>query len=189
MRHTADAYMLVGADLTLAKIPKPIVQAWFEVRHLIYQATGLQRGIVVTSLESHTLFGVEKNLRTSTAMMFLKNVPTNPCDRSLLKRYFDPRLLRQFERVRETDPQLVLVWDPRYAPHGHTGNSQYARKQCANARYAPNSTRELVGFEMVSGTVCNALPCSAKRPILVAQVGLRLAQAWTIRDHCSNLGV
>jgi hypothetical protein len=118
LRYTADAYMLVGADLTLAKIPKPVVQAWFEVRNLIQQATGVQRGLVVTSLESHTLFGVEKNLRTSTAMMFLKSVPTNPYDRSLLKRYFDPKLLEQFERVRETNPELVLIWDPRYAPHG-----------------------------------------------------------------------
>jgi hypothetical protein len=118
MRYTADAYMLVGSDLTLAKIPKPIIQAWFEVRHLIHQATGLRRGIVVTSLEGHTLFGIEKNLRTSTAMMFLKSVPTNPYDRSLLKRYFDSKLLEQFERVRETSPELILVWDPRYAPHG-----------------------------------------------------------------------
>jgi hypothetical protein len=118
MRYTADAYMLVGADLTLAKIPKTVVQSWFEIRNLIRQATGSQRGLVVTSLESHTLFGVEKNLRTSTAMLFLKSVPTNPYDRSLLKRYFDQKLLEQFERVRETNPELVLVWDPRYAPHG-----------------------------------------------------------------------
>lgn len=117
-RYAADAYMLVGADLTLAKIPKNQVQAWFEIRHLIHQATGLRRGIVVTSLEGHTLFGIERNLRTSTAMMFLKSVPTNPYDRSLLKRYFGPKLLEQFERVRESDPQSVLVWDPQYAPHG-----------------------------------------------------------------------
>src|SRR5207245_8907642 len=51
-RYSADAYILVGADLTLAKIPKSVTQAWFEVRHLIQQATGLRRGIVLTSLES-----------------------------------------------------------------------------------------------------------------------------------------
>jgi hypothetical protein len=118
MRYTADAYMLVGSDLTLAKIPKNQVQAWFEIRHLIHQATGLRRGLVVTALEGHTLFGIEKNLRTSTAMMFLKSVPTNPYDRSLLKRYFDPKLLEAFERERENRPELVLVWDPRHAPHG-----------------------------------------------------------------------
>jgi len=109
---------LVGADLTLAKIPKAVVQLWFEVRHLIQQATGLRRGIVVTSLESHTMFGLEKNLRTSMTMMFVKTVPTNPYDRSLLKRYIEPKLLEQFESQHEQDPTAVLVWDPQYAPHG-----------------------------------------------------------------------
>src|SRR3989442_15802746 len=107
--------MLVGADLTLAKIPKAVVQLWFEVRHLIQQATGLRRGIIVTSLESHTMFGLEKSLRTSMTMMFVKTVPTNPYDRSLLKRYIDPKLLDHFEMVRESNLQLVLVWDPQYA--------------------------------------------------------------------------
>ena len=117
-RYTADAYMLVGADLTLARIPRRLGQAFFEVRHLIQQFTGLRRGIVLTSLESHTMFGIEKNLRTSMTMIFVKTVPTNPYDRSLLKRYIDPKLLDHFEMVSESNPQLVLVWDPQYAPHG-----------------------------------------------------------------------
>jgi hypothetical protein len=117
-RYAADGYMLVGADLTLAKIPRSVTQSWFEVRNLIQQATGVRRAIVVTSLEGHTMFGIEKNLRTSVTMMFVKSVPANPYDRSLLKRYFDPKLLEHFESVCESNPQLVLVWDPQYAPHG-----------------------------------------------------------------------
>jgi len=115
-RNAAMAYMLVGGDLALAKIPKTDINRFFQVRHIIQEGTGVRRAIVVTALESHTLFGIDKNLRTTFTMMFVKSVPTNPYDRSLLKRYIDPELLNAFERAHKADE--CLTWDPQYAPHG-----------------------------------------------------------------------
>jgi hypothetical protein len=129
-RNAALAYMLVGSDLTLAKIPKEQVNRFFQVRHIIQDGTGVRRAIVVTSLESHTLFGVDKNLRTTFTMMFVKSVPTNPYDRSLLKRYIDPDLLNAFEHSHNADE--CLIWDAQYASHG------------ALARVATPSTKMLV---------------------------------------------
>lgn len=115
-RNAASAYFLCGADLTLAKIPKDQVNRFFQVRHVIQDGTGVRRAIVVTSLESHTLFGIEKNLRTTFTMMFVKSIPTNPYDRSLLKRYIDPDLLNGFERTHTADE--CLIWDAQFAQSG-----------------------------------------------------------------------
>jgi hypothetical protein len=49
-------------------------------------------------------------------MMFVKSVPTNPYDRSLLKRYIDPELLNAFEHSHAADE--CLIWDPQYSPRG-----------------------------------------------------------------------
>ena len=47
--------------------------------------------------------------------MILLTIPTNPYDRSLLKRYFDPNLLTLFEQqARKGD---ALIWD-RYHSSG-----------------------------------------------------------------------
>ncbi len=118
-KHACSAYFLVGADLTLAKIPRSTINAFFQIRHLIWDSSGVQRAIVVTSLESHTLHGMDKNLRTDISMIFLKSVPTNRYDRSTLKWYFSPSIvgpLSDFERGHGVDE--VLIWDPQYAPNG-----------------------------------------------------------------------
>jgi hypothetical protein len=36
--------------------------------------TGLNRGLVVTAFNSHTLFGIDKNLRTTFTMLIVKSV-------------------------------------------------------------------------------------------------------------------
>jgi len=115
-RNNASAYMLVGSDLTLAKIPKEQINRFFQVRHFIHDGAHVDRAIVVTSLESHTLFGIDKNLRTTFSMLFVKSIPTNPYDRSLLKRYVDPELLNAFESAHKADE--CMIWDPQHAPHG-----------------------------------------------------------------------
>lgn len=110
LRYEApQAWFLVGEDLTLVKIPPIHVNWFFKVRHLIHNNTGVRRGLAITSFNTHTLFGVDKNLRTRFTMMFVKSIPTNPYDRSLLKKYFDPDLLDRFERTAKDDD--VLVWD------------------------------------------------------------------------------
>lgn len=108
-RHELQAWFLVGEDLTLVKLPTTHVTWFFKVRHLIHRNSGVRRGLVVTSFNTHTLFGIDKNLRTRFTMMFVKSIPTNPYDRSLLKKYFDPTLLDRFERTAKDDD--VLVWD------------------------------------------------------------------------------
>ena len=108
---------MVGSDLTLAKIPKSHINSFFQVRHLIQARSGVSKGIVITALETHTLFGIDKNLRTSFCM-FIKSIPTNPHDRSLLKRYIDPILMNHFERSQAPHPELAIYWHPSEAPNG-----------------------------------------------------------------------
>lgn len=107
-RGELQSWFLVGEDLTLVKLPTVHVSWFFKVRHLIHRNSGVRRGLVVTSFNTHTLFGVDKNLRTRFTMMLLKSIPTNPYDRSLLKKYFDSSLLDRFERTAKDDD--VLVW-------------------------------------------------------------------------------
>ncbi len=114
-RVHSKVWFLVGEDLTMSKVPKPTLAGFFQVRNLIMQRTGLNRGLVVTGFNSHTLFGIERNLRTAFHMLILKSVPVNPYDRSLLKRYFAPELLDWFEQHGGVED--ALVWD-RYHPHG-----------------------------------------------------------------------
>ncbi len=106
---------LVGEDLTLRKIPSEQISAFFQVRNLIMQRTGLRQGLAVTGFNSHTLFGIERNLRTAFSMLIVKGVPANPYDRGLLKRYFDAGLLDWFEQ--HGTIEHALVWD-RFHPHG-----------------------------------------------------------------------
>ncbi len=114
-RTPASVWFLVGEDLTMSKIAKPTLAQFFQVRNLIMHRTGLKRGLVVTGFNNHTLFGIERNLRTAFQMLILKSVPSNPYDRGLLKRYFTPELLDWFEQHGAIDD--ALVWD-RFHPHG-----------------------------------------------------------------------
>ncbi len=118
-RIQSKVWFLVGEDLTMSHIPKPTLSAFFQVRNVIMQRTGLNRGLIVTAFNSHTLFGIDRNLRTAFHMLILKSVPTNPYDRSLLKRYFVPDLLDWFEQHGTVSD--CLVWD-RFHPHGIAAN-------------------------------------------------------------------
>ena len=108
-------WLLVAEDITLAKIPRSQINQFFQVRHLIQQYTGLREGMTVTVFNSHTFHGLEKNLRDTFDALIIKSVPTNPYDRSILKRYFDPRLLDQFSQGWRLDK--CLVWNTQH-PHG-----------------------------------------------------------------------
>ncbi len=79
------------------------------------QRTGLSNGLVVTGFNSHTLFGIEQNLRTAFSMLIVKSIPANPYDRGLLRRYFEEALLDWFEA--HGTIEHALVWD-RYHPRG-----------------------------------------------------------------------
>ncbi len=114
-RVHGSVWFLVGEDLTLSRIPRQFVSAFFQVRSLIMARTGLNRGLVVTAFNSHTLFGIERNLRTTFNMLILKSIPANPYDRGLLKRYFDATLLDWLEAHGSIED--ALVWD-RFHPHG-----------------------------------------------------------------------
>ncbi len=114
-RQPSKVWILVGEDLTLARIPKQELAQFFQVRHLIQQNTGLNQGLAITVFNSHTFHGIDKNLRDTFDMLILKSVPTNPYDRSILKRYFDPWLLDEYSRDWTIDN--VSVWSGRY-PHG-----------------------------------------------------------------------
>ncbi len=118
-RVQSPVRFLVGEDLTLQKIPSVQLSAFFQVRNLIMQRTRLNQGSVVTSFNSHTLFGIERNLRTAFSMLIVKSTPANPYDRSLLKRYFTPDLLDWFEQHGTVSD--CLVWD-RFHPHGIASN-------------------------------------------------------------------
>ena len=114
-RQPSSVWFMVGEDLTLSKIPKASLMGFFMVRNLIMARTGLNHGLVITGLNSYTLFGIERDLGTAFQMLILESMPTNPYDRSLLKRYFTPELLDWFEP--HGCIQDALVWD-RYYPHG-----------------------------------------------------------------------
>ncbi len=114
-KQPSKAWILVGEDLTLAKVPKTDLSQFFQVRHLIQQNTGLNQGLAITVFNSHTFHGIDKNLRDTFDMLILKSIPTNPYDRSILKRYFDPCLLDEYSR--DWAIEKCLVWSGRY-PHG-----------------------------------------------------------------------
>ena len=94
---------------------KPTLSGFFQIRNLIMQRTVLNRGLVIMGFNSHTLFGIERNLRSAFQMLILKSAPTDPYDRALLKRYFAQELLDWFEQHGTISD--CLVWD-RFDPHG-----------------------------------------------------------------------
>lgn len=108
--NPAKCWVLCAEDMTLARIKNTELNRFFQVRHLIREATGLREGIAVTILNSHTFHGLNKNLRDTFDALIIKSVPTNPYDRSILKRYFTPTLLDQFERNWAIDG--AIVWTP-----------------------------------------------------------------------------
>ena len=114
-RTPGRCWLLCAEDITPAKIPRSRINQFFQVRHLIQQYTGLREGMCVTVFNSHTFHGLEKNLRDTFDALIIKSVPTNPYDRSILKRYFDARLLDQFSKGWRLDN--CLVWTPQYS-HG-----------------------------------------------------------------------
>ena len=107
-RTPGRCWLLCAEDITLAKIPREQINQFFQVRHLIQQYTGLREGMCVTIFNSHTFHGLEKNLRDTFDVLIIKSVPTNPYDRSILKRYFDAQLLDQFSQEWRLDK--CLVW-------------------------------------------------------------------------------
>jgi len=103
---------LVAEDITLAKVPNKDLNAFFQVRHLIQEHTGIREGMAVTVLNSHTFHGLNKNLRDTFNALIIKSVPTNPYDRSILKRYFNPWLLDEYEKHWAINN--ALVWTPEH---------------------------------------------------------------------------
>jgi len=97
------------------KAGKSQINRFFQVRHVIAEQTGLREGMCVTIFNTHTFHGLEKNLRDTFNALIIKSVPTNPYDRSILRRYFDPWLLDEFARGWSIDK--ALVWTPQH-PHG-----------------------------------------------------------------------
>jgi len=109
-RIACKCWLLCAEDVTLAKVPLTDLNRFFQVRHLIEQNTGLREGMAVTVFNTHTFHGLNKNLRDTFNALIIKSVPTNPYDRSILKRYFSPWLLDEFERTWAIDK--ALVWTP-----------------------------------------------------------------------------
>jgi len=111
----SKCWLFVAEDITMARIPKSEINRFFQIRHLIEQHTGLREGMAVTMFNSHAFHGLEKNLRDTFNALIIKSVPTNPYDRSILKRYFNPILLDRFEKEWTIDK--ALVWTPEQS-HG-----------------------------------------------------------------------
>jgi hypothetical protein len=109
-RVASRCWLFVAEDITLAKISKSEINQFFQIRHLITQNTGLREGMAVTMFNSHTFHGLDKNLRDTFNALIIKSVPTNPYDRSILKRYFHAGLLDLFEKHWTIDK--ALVWTP-----------------------------------------------------------------------------
>jgi len=101
---------LVCEDITLEKISRDTIRDFFRIRHIYAERTGRRNGLIVTLVTVHRFHGLKyPELRTDVDVIFIKNIPTNPYDESIIRKYTTPRLLnelRKYEQIRDKHPTL-----------------------------------------------------------------------------------
>jgi len=107
-------------NATLSKIPNPIMEEYFFLRHRWYELTRRPYGYILSFIAGHRFHGVNTCLRTDNDCYIWLNSPTNPFDKSIVKGYIGNSGIARLESYeRERNKRL---------------NSKYRQYSVYNAR-------------------------------------------------------
>ena len=96
--------MLFIDNLTSQKISKDELREFFHIRHHWRDITNRNYGLLLTVLAVHRFHGLATELRTNIDALIVKNSPTSPFDRSIIKKFITQdgiELLETLEKQRE----------------------------------------------------------------------------------------
>lgn len=79
--------ILFTDNATLSKIPDSIMEEYFAIRHKWYERTKRPYGYILSFVAAHRFHGVNLSLRTDNDVIIAINAPSNPYDRSVIKKY------------------------------------------------------------------------------------------------------
>ena len=100
--------LLIDDDCTMEKLKRETVKEFVRVRHLAYEKTGLERGLIIAIIGLHRFHAGDLILRTKFHAFVIRDCPSNKYDYDFLKNYFsEPALdvIDEIENLRERDEQ------------------------------------------------------------------------------------
>jgi len=91
--------LLICDDATLREVSDGDLKKFFKVRHLYKALTGKSNGYILTIFNVHRFHGLAIGLRTNIDTAIWRTPPTNPYDRSVVKRFVGEDGLQDLEYV------------------------------------------------------------------------------------------
>jgi len=100
--------LLYADDITLRRIDKKVLSAYFKLRHIFKETWKINQGYILSMLGVHRFHSSPTELRTNMSFLIVKNIPSNPFDYSIMKKYLGEehmKILSNLERLRMKDPK------------------------------------------------------------------------------------
>jgi len=100
--------MLIDDDCTMEKLKRETIKKFVRMRHLAYEKTGLERGLIIGIIGLHRFHAGDLILRTKFHGFIIRDCPSNKYDYDFLKNYFSEAALDvvdEIENLREKDEQ------------------------------------------------------------------------------------
>ena len=100
--------LLIDDDCTMEKLKHETVKKFVRIRHLAFEKTGLERGLIIAIIGLHRFHAGDLILRTKFHAFIVRDCPSNKYDYDFLKNYFsEPALdvIDEIENLRERDEQ------------------------------------------------------------------------------------
>ena len=100
--------LLIDDDCTMEKLKRQTIKKFVRMRHLAYEKTGLDRGLIIGIIGLHRFHAGDLILRTKFHAFIIRDCPSNKYDYDFLKNYFSEAALdviHEIEELRRKDDQ------------------------------------------------------------------------------------
>ena len=99
--------LLFADDLTLRKISRTDLRAYFKLRHIHRELCRTNKGYILSMLGVHRFHSCPVELRTNMGFLIIKTFPSSPWDYSIIKRYVGKdhlNTLADLEKIKLENP-------------------------------------------------------------------------------------
>jgi len=100
--------LLIDDDCTMEKLSRKTIQKFVRIRHIAYERTGLERGLIVGVIGVHRFHAGDLILRTKFHGLVVRDCPSNKFDYEFMKNYFSTvclDVIDEIENLRAKDDQ------------------------------------------------------------------------------------
>jgi len=93
--------LLIDDDCTMEKLSRDTVKEFVRIRHLAYERTGIETGLIVGVIGVHRFHASDLILRTKFHGIVVRDCPSNKYDYDFLKNYFEEETLNAISEIEE----------------------------------------------------------------------------------------